>query len=474
MKTTLALAAALGVTLATAAFLQSCRGAAADTPVPTLSVEGGMISGVPGDSAGVAVYMGIPYAAPPVGDLRWKKPQPVTAWQGTRDCSQPGNIGPQPGSSHGSFYWKEFYQDGTPPQSEDCLYLNVWTAAPADTARRLPVMVWIHGGGLVNGYGTEIEFDGNALAKKDVVLVTFNYRLGMCGFLAHPLLNAENEGNGSGNYGFFDQLAALRWVNQNIAQFGGDPGNVTIFGQSAGAVSVQALVSSPLSHGLVHKAIIQSGGGYGGIMAPSSLEEAEEAGKAVWDASGITTLDQMRAYPVENFPQLMATCNAKVKLKAGAYSPCVDGEFLTGTYDQATQSGNSLDIPYMIGFTAQDIWPETMRKAATDWALIMEDQGRKPVFVYRFDRDLPGEDMPADPSQGVWGDMSGAFHSAELWYVFGSLGKCWRPMEKADYDLSRRMMEYWTNFARTGDPNGAALPAWQPYTSAQPHIQSLK
>ena len=261
---------------------------------PVLTVDGGRIEGVM-DEEGVAVYKGIPYAAPPVGDLRWKKPQPVQPWQGVRKCDKWGDASLQGGQEKGSFYWKEFYQDGNPPMSEDCLYLNVWTPAAGQTDADLPVMFWIHGGAFQNGFGHEIEFDGDAMAKKGVVLVTINYRLGMCGFLAHPLLTAENDGKGSGNYGLFDQLAALKWVKKNIASFGGNPDNVTVFGQSAGAGSVQALISSPLAKGYIQRAIIQSGGGLGGIISTRSLADAEKPGKAMWDASGMTTLEQMRA-----------------------------------------------------------------------------------------------------------------------------------------------------------------------------------
>lgn len=333
-------------------------------------------------------------------------------------------------------------------------------------------MVWIHGGAFQNGFGHEIEFDGDAYAKKGVVLVTLNYRLGMCGFLAHPLLTTENGGKGSGNYGLFDQLAALKWVKRNIEAFGGDPNNVTVFGQSAGAGSVQALISSPLAEGYIQRAIIQSGGGLGGIISTKSLQDAETVGKAMWDASGCTTLEQMRAYPADRFPEVMMNYMKQQKKFMGMpYSPCVDGELLNASvYDVAMQD-KELDIPYMIGYTSEDIAPEQMRKAAVDWSLLLEQQGHHPAYVYCFSRDLPGEDMPAP--EGGFGDMKGAFHSSELWYMFGTLDKCWRPMEAADYELSERMVSYWTNFAKSGNPNGADLPEWKPCTKADQHIQEL-
>lgn len=436
---------------------------------PVLTVEGGQIEGVV-DAEGVAVYKGIPYAAPPVGDLRWKQPQPVQPWQGVRKCDKFGAASLQGGQEEGSFYWKEFYQDGNPEMSEDCLYLNVWTPA-AGKDSRLPVMFWIHGGAFQNGFGHEIEFDGDAFAKKGVVLVTINYRLGMCGFLAHPLLTAENGGKGSGNYGLFDQLAALKWVKENIAAFGGNPDNITVFGQSAGAGSVQSLISSPLTKGYIQRAIIQSGGGLGGIISTKSLADVAATGKAMWDASGMTTLEQMRACPADRFQEIMMNYMKQQKTFNGMpYSPCVDGELLTASVYEAAISGQELDIPYMIGYTSGDLGPDRMKKSAVDWSLLLEKQGRKPAYVYCFSRDLPGEDLKAPNGSPI---MPGAFHSSELWYVFGTLDKCWRPMEKGDYELSERMVSYWTNFAKTGNPNGEGLPEWKPCTGSDNHIQTL-
>lgn len=447
------------------AWMASC------TPSLVVDVEGGQVEGVM-DEEGVAVYKGIPYAAPPVGELRWKQPQPVQPWQGVKKCDRFGAASLQGGQTEGSFYWKEFYQDGNPEMSEDCLYLNVWTPAAGKKDKRLPVMVWIHGGAFQNGFGHEIEFDGDAYAKKGVVLVTLNYRLGMCGFLAHPLLTAENGGKGSGNYGLFDQLAALKWVKNNIAVFGGDPDNVTVFGQSAGAGSVQALISSPLAKGYIHRAIIQSGGGLGGIISTRSLQDAEADGQAIWEASDYTTLEQMRACPADRFQDIMMNYMKQQKKFMGMpYSPCVDGQLLEASVYDVAMENQELDIPYMIGYTSEDLGPDRMKKAAVDWSLLLEQQGHRPAYVYCFSRDLPGEDMPAGP--GGFGSMKGAFHSSELWYMFGTLDKCWRPMEEADYELSERMVSYWTNFAKTGDPNAEGLPRWNPCTSADSHIQDL-
>lgn len=447
----------------------SCLALSAQAPV--LTVEGGEVSGVPSETPNVCIYKGIPYAAPPIGDLRWKQPQPVKPWKGIRQCDTFGAASLQGDLTPGSFYWKEFYQGGDPKRSEDCLYLNVWTPAAGKPEAKLPVIFWIHGGAYMGGYGHEIEFGGDAYAKKGVILVTINYRLGMCGFLAHPLLTAENDGKGSGNYGLFDQLAALKWVKRNISAFGGNPDNITVMGQSAGAGSVQALISSPLTKGLIQRAIIQSGGGLGGIISAKSLKEAEKQGSDMWKAAGISTLEEMRAYPAEKFQEVLMKYMQQQKSFGLPYSPCVDGELLTAPLDETARNGQELDIPYLIGYTSEDMMPEVMKKAATDWSLLLEQQGRKPAYVYCFSRDLPGEDMPS--SQGAFGHMKGAFHSSELWYMFGTLGKCWRPMEKADYELSERMVSYWTNFAKTGNPNGEGLPQWEPCTKANPHIQTL-
>ena len=447
----------------------SCLALSAQAPV--LTVEGGEVIGVPSGTPNVCIYKGIPYAAPPVGDLRWKQPQPVKPWKGIRQCDTFGAASLQGDQTPGSFYSKEFYQGGDPKRSEDCLYLNVWTPAAGKPEAKLPVIFWIHGGAYMGGYGHEIEFGGDAYAKKGVILVTINYRLGMCGFLAHPLLTAENDGKGSGNYGLFDQLAALKWVKRNISAFGGNPDNITVMGQSAGAGSVQALISSPLTKELIQRAIIQSGGGLGGIISAKSLKEAEQQGSDMWETVGVSTLKEMRAYPAEKFQEVLMKYMQQQKSFGLPYSPCVDGELLTAPLDETARNGQELDIPYLIGYTSEDLMPEVMKKAATDWSLLLEQQGRKPAYVYCFSRDLPGEDMPS--SQGAFGDMKGAFHSSELWYTFGTLGKCWRPMEKADYELSERMVSYWTNFAKTGNPNGEGLPQWEPCTKDNPHVQTL-
>lgn len=251
---------------------------------PVLTIEGGKVQGVLTETPGVTVYRGIPFAAPPVGELRWKEPQPVLPWEGVKRADTWGHPSWQARHTGGG-YTPEFFFDGDPEFSEDCLYLNVWTPAAGKPDAKLPVTLWIHGGGYTAGWGFEPEMDGEEWAAHGGVLVTFNYRLGILGFLAHPALSAESEHGVSGNYGMLDQIAALKWVKRNIASFGGDPDHITLMGQSAGAMSVQTLVTSPLSKDLVAGAIIQSGGGITNAPAlgGTPLAESEVAGKALMD-----------------------------------------------------------------------------------------------------------------------------------------------------------------------------------------------
>lgn len=417
---------------------------------PVLTVEGGKIQGLLTETEGVYVYKGIPYAAPPVGDLRWKVPQPVVPWDGVRQCSEFSCAAVQPAHGQHGLYEKEFYFKGDPPFSEDCLYLNVWTPAPGKTDAKLPVALWVHGGAYIAGWGFEEEMDGEAWAKRDVILVTINYRLGIFGCLAHPELTAEDPDNSSGVYGFMDQRAALMWVQNNIEAFGGDPDNVTLFGQSAGAGSVMNLVASPISKHLMHKAIIQSGGG-GKISGTTDLAQAkadaENLGKAVMDLSGLTDLKKMREASTE---EIWAAHEKYVNEHKtwSIWRPAPEGYALMETFFESVENNSIADIPYMIGSVRDDA--ERAPQAAQDLAKARTLQSDKPVYVYQFARPLPGDD-------------EGAFHSAELWYTFGTLSRCWRPFTEGDYALSDYMIDCWTNFAKYSDPNGKGKVRWQPY-----------
>jgi para-nitrobenzyl esterase len=262
--------------------------AALNQPVKTVS---GMLQGTPGKNPSVTAFRGVPYAAPPIGNLRWRGPQASASWSGVRHADKYGNICMQNPLKPGSFYQVEFYESPE-PMSEDCLYLNLWTAA-ASTSEKRPVMVWLHGGGFVEGSGSLASFNGESLAAEGVVIVTINYRLGVFGFLSHPELSQESPFHASGNYGMLDQLQALTWVKANIQNFGGDPDNVTIFGQSAGATSVLSLCASPLAKGYFHRAIVQSGG----FSQASDRKTQEEAGLSFARRVGVDSIAALRAKP---------------------------------------------------------------------------------------------------------------------------------------------------------------------------------
>lgn len=422
--------------------------ASCSTKNTVLSVSGGQVQGVQSESEDVMVFKGIPYAAAPVGDLRWKAPQPVTPWTGVRVCDTFGKTSIQPGNQPGTFYGDEFYWMGTPEQSEDCLYLNVWAPKKtlANTNAKLPVAMWIHGGAYMNGFGYEVTMDGDAWAERGVILVTINYRLGTLGFLSHPELTAEQ--GQSGNYGTMDQIAALDWIKENIAQFGGDPDNVTIFGQSAGAMSVKTLLTSPKAKDKVAKAIIQSGGG---ISVTSLAPQAntpqsvyDNMGKAVMDGVGATTLAEMRAIPAEDMLKIF-----------GMMSPHIDGEVLTEDFDQALFGETLAKCPIMIGYNKDDM--PILAGAGVDRFCAVRDSLGYPVFEYHFMRNLPGDDD--DPEKD-----SGAFHSSELWYMFGTLDKSWRPFTEADYKLSAEMVDAWTSFCKNGNPGWPEYKHDKPYT----------
>jgi len=430
---------------------------------PVLDIEGGKVQGVESTVKGVYIYKGIPFAAPPVGDLRWKEPQPVIPWDGilTADTFGPGAVQANHDSSNpwtSEFYWED------PEFSEDCLYLNVWTSAPGKPEKKLPVAMWIHGGAYTGGWGYEPEFDGKVWAEKDVVLVTINYRLGIFGFMNHPLLAEESPHHVSGNYGILDQIAALKWVHANIAAFGGDPDNITILGQSAGAGSVKTLVSSPLTGNLIKKAIIQSGGGVNirpaGMPAPvqpavSQMSLLGNAYKELFDWAGYDTLEKMRAASTEEVFGLAARYTAetgnRIRLST---SPVIDGYVSVESFDSAAVEGKIKDIPYMIGYTRDDMGSpeESIRRFCE-----LRNEAGKPVFAYQFAHALP------DDAAGSH-DMKGAFHSSELWYMFKSLDRGDRPFTDADWDLAEHIVSCWTNFAKTGDPGLG----WKAYTLSAP------
>jgi len=379
----------------------------------------------------------------------------VLPWDGVKKCDTFSAICPQQAQQPGAFYFEEFYWDGYPENNEDCLYLNVWAPAATvgKTDAKLPVAFWIHGGAYSTGWGATKSMDGDAWARNGVILVTINYRLNLLGFLAHPELTAE-EGT-SGNYGMYDQVAALKWVYENIAQFGGDPSNITVMGQSAGAMSVKNLVISPLAKPYIAKAIIQSGGGLGRASAGASTsqqEASDQAGKAFVESGGYDTLEKMRA---ASYAELQQNCKGRMGM-----GPHIDGKILTKTFDEAVADKSIADIPYLIGYTADDI-PMLAGESNHRFCAARAVDSRQPVYEYAFNRKLPGDD-------------AGAFHSSELWYMFNTLSRSRRPFTQADYDLSEQMVTCWTNFAKYGNPNGQSGNApWHQYTAEDPFLMEF-
>jgi para-nitrobenzyl esterase len=470
--------------------------------VGVVRVAGGILAGVPGTRPDMMVYRGIPFAAAPVGQLRWQPPQPAPGWQGVRLADQFGPICPQHGPPPGSFYQQEFYL-AEEPQSEDCLYLNVWTAATSPSERR-PVMVWFHGGAFVEGSGSLASFHGEQLAAKGAVLVTVNYRLGVFGYFAHPALSAESAEGVSGNYGLLDQVAALAWVQQNIAAFGGDPENVTIFGQSAGSMSVFALTISPLASGLFRRAIGQSGSPFS-FRILGTLDEAERAGKAQAETWGVSTAADLRALPAATLlgERSAGGANRRGLAIDGWAIPDHPARMLADgrQHTESLLVGATADeFTSMAGFGPQDasafeqqalerfgegaaeflrLYPpdsdggvaqasaasqtDTLLAGMQAWAGFQSDRHPGSAYMYYFDRKLPGRDS----------ERYGAFHSSELYYVFGTLESTERPWEQADRVLADTMTSYWVNFAETGDPNGAGLPSWPAYDAHDPQVMRL-
>ena len=463
----------------------------AQSQVSTAKVTGGGVQGAA--DGGITSFKGIPFASPPVGELRWKSPQPVKPWGGVKKtdafapgCMQDARLAAMMG--------------GPQNFSEDCLYLNVWTGATSKT-EKLPVMVWIYGGGFALGATSPPLYDGTKFAQKGVVLVSTAYRVGPFGFLAHPDLSRET-GKGSGVYGIQDMIAALRWVKENIAQFGGDPSRITIFGESAGGIAVSMLAASPAAKGLFHRAISESGGSFApvktgneaGQMVPA-LKMAEGAGKSFLEALGAKDLNAARALTAE---QIQKAAGGDL----GRFWPVADGFVLPGDQYEMYQAGRFNDTPVLIGtnsdegalFVRSAVTPAALEqqirsgygphadaileayphatdkealKASKDmfresafawhswaWARLQSQKGKGKAYVYYFDRRTP-----ATPE--------GANHGEEMSFVFGNPSVFSGPPQPGDSELKNLMQSYWVNFAKPGDPNGAGLPAWPVFTEAE-------
>lgn len=411
----------------------------------------GVISGTACQWPGIAAYKGIRYAT--AG--RWEFPVPVTHWDGVYDATQYGACCYQPRAFYDeaaapgkAFYYNEFRKgEKTYTYSEDCLFLNIWAPADAAPEDRLPVIFYIHGGGFTGGCGHEKHFDGPVWPTKGCVAVTINYRLGPMGFVCLPEL--ADEAGSTGNYAFLDQLAALQWVRANIAAFGGDPNNITIMGQSAGAMSVQQLVLSPITRGLFSKAVMSSGGGVSQMLTAKPAEAHYPFWKQVMETAGCSMLAEFRALAPARLFTAWDAVRTQPQFKGMGCEPVVDGRFQVKTGPETLAADEQHHIPYLIGFTSEDIVPPYLYQMAQDWCARNADS-----YGWFFDRQLPGDDR-------------GAWHSSDLWYWFGTLAHCWRPFTEKDTALSAQMVDYLTNFARTGNPNGTDLPQWQTVTAQQ-------
>jgi para-nitrobenzyl esterase len=454
-------------------------------PENVIQTEQGLVKGGLSKIEGVSTYLGLPYAAPPVGQARWKAPSPPASWQGVRVADSFGNRCMQTNP------WPDMIWNSA-VENEDCLYLSIW--APRN-AENLPVMFWIHGGGFTSGSGDEARHDGSVLASRDTIVVTINYRLGVMGFLAHPELSAESESGSSGNFGLLDMVAALNWVQSNIGGFGGSPDNVTIFGESAGSYAVSSLMASPLASGLFHKAIGQSGA----QLTPStpSLSDAEASGEQFAVLAGATGLAGLRSQNAVELIELAVQNQMN-------FSVNIDGHILPESPLLVFKTGGQNDVPLMAGWTsAESKWvnaslvefqkslkeqfPDDIEQAQTvypakndaeafkmaidmtsdswvvyptwKWIELHARTGDSPVYRYLFDQVMATPDGPVPDND------PGAAHATDIPFVFDVLEYTGNPISKGDKFTAGLMVDYWTNFARTGNPNGSGLPEWPAFGS---------
>ena len=404
----------------------------------------GPVQGTAGRLPGTAAYKGIRYAT--AG--RWEYPTQVTHWDGLYNATAYGACSYQPRAFYDEeqnqkkyFYYHEFRKGETYTYSEDCLFLNIFTPDSAKAGDNLPVLIYIHGGGFTGGCGHEKHFDEPHWPAKGVIGVTLNYRLGPMGFACLPEL--KEEAGFTGNYGLYDQLTAIKWVRENITAFGGDPDAITIMGQSAGAMSVQQHCLSPLSDGLFRGAVMSSGGGVSPLMKTRPAESRFAFWKTVMEKAGCEDLAAFRALPAEALFEAWNAAKKEGKGGAMSCSPCIDGRLVAA-------EPVAHPIPYMAGINSEDMMPPILHTMARNWCAGRE----KPSFCWHFDRQLPGDD-------------NGAWHSGDLWYWFGTLDNCWRPMEAKDHALSGEMVRYLCNFAKNGDPNlGGKVTPWTEAQSA--------
>ena len=473
-----------------------------------VKTENGWVRGIEAADPRITAFKGIPFAAPPVGENRWRAPQPCADWEGELDACRFAPISMQDTPGLGTdIYCREWHVDPEIPMGEDCLYLNVWTNAKS-ADEKLPVLVWYYGGGLQWGYPAEMEFDGERLARRGIVVVTVNYRINIFGFMAHPQITKEQP-DAPTNFGSLDQQAGLKWVKRNIAAFGGDPDNITIAGQSAGGGSVMSQMACPANKGLFQKAVVMSAmirspyGGHG-IGGPITMEEAEQRGVKLFEMMGVSTLEEARKldakFVLETYNKFAGDGGF-----ANRFMGAQDNIFNVGDPMKLIVEGNCADVQIMAGCTggefpsmipakSREEFEQKVKEIFGDKAeeflaipeanvcendmfyakvngidctvkgilgAVKERGSSKNHYCYKFDPDIPGWDNP------------GTFHSVDLWFFFETLAKCWRPFVGRHYDLSRQMCNYWANFIKTGDPNGedadgTPMPKWEPYTNEAP------
>ena len=422
----------------------------------TIMTKCGEIRGTTCQWDGVVAYKGIRYATA----KRWEYPNIVTHWDGVYDATKYGNCSFQPRAFYDEetviekvFYYNEFRKGETYSYDDDCLFLNIWVPEHTTSESNLPVIFYIHGGGYTGGCGHEKHFDGPVWPTKGVIAVTCNYRLGPMGFLCLPEL--EEEAGHTGNYGLYDQMTALQWVHNNIKEFGGNPDNVTIMGQSAGAMSVQQLVLSPLTDGLFTKAVMHSGGGVSKLMnSNATTKDRFEFWESVKKEVGCNTLEELRALDAETLIDAWKKLKSASPKYAMVAAPCIDGQMIVASNMDMATAGKQKDIPYMTGSTSHDMAPPIIHGMAKDWCVLQDKQGKQKSYCWFFDRMLPG-------------DKNGAWHSSELWYFFGTLKNGWRPFTEHDYKISDAMVTALCNFAKTGNPNGDGLCQWDATTASQ-------
>jgi para-nitrobenzyl esterase len=472
-----------------------------------VKVENGMIQGLPAADPRITSFKGVPFAAPPVGGNRWRAPQPLQDWDGVLKTFEFAPISMQEKTviDVKNVYTREWAVEPDILMDEDCLYLNVWTPA-CNTGEKLPVYVWYFGGGLQVGHTAEMEFDGERIARRGIVVVTVNYRLNAFGFLCHPQITAEAP-EAPANFGVLDQQAGTRWVKRNIAAFGGDPDNITIGGQSAGGISVLSQITSPQNEGLFQRAIIESGiitGLYPSKRMPGSgcnLEEAEKDGVKFFEFLGVASLAEARELDA-------GYIRDKAAEYKGLWNIIADNQYCVGDAFELFIKNKRWMVPVLFGHTSSEFFSipdvrtlDEFKKMAAEMfgddadeylALCQTETGsmedilerasvsivgytirvaaqanadtgaNTPMYYYNFDAEIPGWDNP------------GTFHSVDLWFFFETLAKCWRPFVGKHYDLARQMCNYWANFIRNGNPNGKDstgedMPQWNPYTPEAPY-----